>query len=152
MARAPSRDEGWDSRPGWVLVGGAVLLAIGSVLPWASATSLGDDVTVNGTESDGVLTILMAALVAGLGFPLVRRATGAGRLVPALVVALLALALCVADMVDIERIANETSGLVAGTTIEYGLYVATLGAAASAVGAVLGLRASHRARGAAPVA
>lgn len=48
---------------GWVSLGGAAVVALGSVLPWASVMLVGP---IYGTEGDGVITLGVAVLVAVL--------------------------------------------------------------------------------------
>jgi len=44
---------------------GAVLIAVGSVLPWATASNVfGASVSISGTEGDGIITLVLGILVA----------------------------------------------------------------------------------------
>lgn len=55
---------------GWISLGGAAVIVLGSVLPWASVAMVGP---IYGTEGDGMITLTLAviagilALFAGLG-------------------------------------------------------------------------------------
>lgn len=61
-----TRAAGWSFRPiGFALVGAALLAFIGSFLPWAEA--LGGLVTANGTDGDGIMTLVVALIGEGLG-------------------------------------------------------------------------------------
>ena len=60
------RDRGAGARKiaGWVTLAGALLVAVGSFLPWATVLLAGP---VYGTDGDGVITLAVAAPVALLG-------------------------------------------------------------------------------------
>lgn len=68
----PTPDRGVAARKlaGWISLGGAGVLALGSVLPWASVAFIG---SVYGLDGDGAITLVVAvlvgvlALLAGLG-------------------------------------------------------------------------------------
>jgi hypothetical protein len=72
----------------WLVLGGAVAVLLGSLLPWAEVTApFVGTITVSGTDGDGLLTLLGAILVAGLGFATLR-VRSRGPMIAALVVAL----------------------------------------------------------------
>jgi hypothetical protein len=119
-------------------IGGLVLLAIGSIGPWA--TILG--VSVAGTRGDGKLTLGLA-IFAALMLAAQRRLPAAQHRLP---VALAFLATLVAaivagyDLADIERTVNWVTIFgVQAASAGWGLYVAVLGA----VIALLALIAEH---------
>lgn len=132
----------FDPAPGWVLVGGAAAIAVGSLLPWASVTGpFVGTVQVNGTNGDGVITLVLGVVVALLGFPLVKAATSRARVIAALVIALIAGVVCLADIVNIERLVNEAeeqSSLVTGD-VGFGLWLAGAGALSASGGALAAL-------------
>jgi hypothetical protein len=102
------------------------------MLPWATLTTGFGTISKAGTDGDGVLTLL-AAVVIGV---LVLVAKGAKALIAAIVVCVLALAVCVYDIADVS-----SSGQV---SVGIGLWLATLGGIAAGVGSVMMLRARRR--------
>lgn len=74
-APAPVVDTGAKGRQlaGWITIAGAVVVVIGSVLPWASVMFAG---SVYGTDGDGILTIVCAVIAALVALP---AALGKGR-------------------------------------------------------------------------
>ena len=54
------------SAPAWRWIGlaGAVGLAVGSLLPWASVTSLFGQIDVAGTDGDGKYTLVLGLVAA----------------------------------------------------------------------------------------
>lgn len=101
----------------WVLVGSAVLVFIGSFLPWAKVSVLGFSGTVNGTEGDGVLTIIL-----GLGIGVAAGLLRTGLVKPASIVALASSAIAgliaLYDMINIDQFGD---GYIAGASIGFGL-------------------------------
>jgi hypothetical protein len=49
---------------GFIASGGAAVLALGSLLPWLSVTSLFGTFSVAGTEGDGVITLILGGIAA----------------------------------------------------------------------------------------
>jgi len=125
---------------GYVAAGAAVVAAVGSVLPWASAQSGLGSISITGTDGDGVLTLWLAVLVAVLAFPL---ATGFRRRRPlALLGALALVALSAYDLVNMSNRLIDASRESTHASVGYGLWVVVAGA----VVAVLALAVSmaHR--------
>ena len=118
----------------WVTLGGAIALFIGSFLPWASVDTVFGSVSKNGTSGDGVFTIIGAALIALLAFPAVKQPVARGRVLAACVVAGLALLVCVVDIVDVNRIADEAGAEI---DVGFGLWLCAVGAAAAVIGSLL---------------
>lgn len=92
--------------PAWVALGGAVLVVLGSFMPWVNVPLLG---AVSGTSGDGSITLVLGliaaglALVAGLG-----RAQTVMYLISAGVV-LLATLIGIYDLVNVTNGINESS-------------------------------------------
>lgn len=68
--RTPSAVFAQMSPNGWILIGGAVVVFIGSLLPWVQATG-GFGITVSASPRSGgvVLFLLLAAAAVALGWP-----------------------------------------------------------------------------------
>ncbi len=121
---------------GYVAAGAAVVAAVGSVLPWASAQSGLGSFSIAGTDGDGVLTLWLAVLVAVLAFPL---ATGFRRRRPlALLGALVLVALSAYDLVNMSNRLIDASSESTRASVGYGLWILVAGA----VVAVLALAVS----------
>jgi hypothetical protein len=119
---------------GWVTLGGAIVLFLGSFLPWASVDLGFGSVSKNGTSGDGVFTLIGAVVIALLVFPAVKQPVARGRAVAACVVAALALLVCIVDIVDVNRIADEVGAEI---DVGFGLWLCAIGAAAAGVGSLL---------------
>jgi len=124
-----------------VLVGlGAI--AIGSILPWVKASAGLFSATKNGTDGDGVLTLVLAGLAAG-GFLVARQVKAAAWIVVAC--AGLAGAVALYDTIDISNKADE---LARNTTISVsasvgeGLWIALVGSIVALVGGIMALRST----------
>ena len=137
-AAVPSGDL---KRLAQVIIGGGALLVLGSLLPWASVRAFFGTVTVNGTEGDGVITLVIGAVIAFLGFRLLN---GLSRkmTIGALVLSVLMVALVIFELADISSAisADEVDDLDVEVNPGTGLYLCGLGAAASTIGSALRLR------------
>ena len=71
--RVPDANAKARKLAGWAAVGGAVLVVLGSVLPWASVAFVG---SIYGTDGDGIITLVCAVIAALLVLPF---ALGKGR-------------------------------------------------------------------------
>ena len=123
-------------------VAGFALLAIGSLLPWASIQTVFGNVGVAGTNGDGKLTIGLA-LVGGLGLLL---ASSRGWRVVSLIAALAAAAVVAYDWANLSSKASAVSNEYATATVGVGLYVCLIGALAAVVGSILVLKHREDAR------
>jgi hypothetical protein len=122
-------------------LGGAVLAAIGSVLEWASVSTGFGDVTKNGLDADGVITLPAAVLFGGLALSALLTAWSKGRMIGALVVAALVALIAVADIADISsRFSDlEAQGIELDVTIGIGLWLVLVGAIVGVAGCVMAL-------------
>lgn len=118
-----------------VLLGGAAATALGSLLPWATGPF---GISFSGTSGDGVITLIVAVVVAGLSLAFRRR----------LVIALAVLAGLVAMATAVYDTAHISTTEFAG--VGYGLVVTDVGALAMVVGTVLAYRDRRTARTMAP--
>ena len=121
---------------------GQVVAQAGAAIPWAEVTApfIGT-VTKSGTDGDGVLTLIGALVIAGLGFLAFGSRRSRGAIIGSLVVAGLIALVAVVDMVDVSsRIADvEDQDLAVSASIGIGLWVVLLGAGVAIVGCVLRL-------------
>ena len=114
------------------LLGGAGALGLGSFLPWAQVGPF----SKNGTDGDGVLTLILAIVVAVVAWPTIRTSIGRARSVTTTLAAALALLICLYDIADVSSAGN---GLV-DTQVGIGLWMAAAGAGAVLVGVIIGKR------------
>lgn len=112
---------------------GAVAAAIGSFLPWATV----GPITVNGTDGDGTITLVIAAIAAVFAF---RLPNGRGSRILPLIGGLLIAAIGIWDTVDISSQSDEFFK----TSIGIGIVITTLGGIALVVAYVVAR--SERAR------
>jgi len=140
VVAAPRAKVVWPTRTKAVVLGGAVLLLVGSVLPWAKAeaTVLGQTVssTTNGLDGDGVITLILA-LVAALVFLFVPKAKVVGGLV--LVAGALAGLVAIIDIADVSNKADDLKQLTkqSSASVGIGLWMAAVAAIVLIVGGVL---------------
>jgi hypothetical protein len=127
-----------------VVVGAAVVLAVGAVLPWAEAESTNASFSQNGLDSLGGVTLLAAILVV-LTILLMAPSPAAAGCVAAL--AALALVVGVHEALDTSRkaddlLARSPAGVTAGVGI--GVWVTIVAAAVLLVGAGIALVSTRR--------
>ena len=83
------------------IVGAGVLLALGSLLPWASVTTPFGTISKNGTSGDGVLTLICAAAAVVLGIVILRGKKGTRWMIGVSATFLVALVISLIDMFDL---------------------------------------------------
>lgn len=106
VATAPDRGSSARRLAGWITLGGAAVIAAGSLLPWASVVLVGP---VYGTDGDGVITLTLAVLV---GLLALLAALGRGRVwmfAVAMVLGLLATAVAAYDLSNISSLVSSES-------------------------------------------
>jgi hypothetical protein len=143
----PAQPTGWErARPVWsvpirvLVLGAAALLLAGSFLPWARAEAGPFTATKNGIDGDGVLTLVLAIVIALLFF-LARNA----KVTAWLIVGLGALATIVAviDVADVSNRADDLErqavGLGATVSVGSGLWMALAGGVIATVGGIVAL-------------
>ena len=113
-------------------------MVLGAFGPWAKVLGI---ISVNGTDGDGWIVIVAAALAVGLIVLRERRRMGVWPVVMALIAAVLAAGTAIYDWSDLNRVASETGVIDAG----WGIYVATIGSV-SLVLACIGLLVETRSR------
>lgn len=117
--------------------GGAVVMALGSFLPWVKASAGAFFATASGIEGDGVFTLLLAALIVAC-FTLIKSPRTAGTATLSLGAA--AGVLAGYELFDISNKAEALStGLDVAASPGVGLLLTGLAACAIVVGAALAL-------------
>jgi hypothetical protein len=131
----------------WITAAGAVLIAVGSLGPWATALGL----STAGTDGDGVLTLIFAV---GIG-ALLWAAWSSGRRGPLIACAIVAVLVAATGIYNISEI-NDTDQLARDLSegedlmgaleiqanasnlrsVGWGLYVVVIGAAGVALGSL----------------
>lgn len=106
---------------------GAAVAAVGSLLPWASVSSVFGTISKSGMDGDGVITLVLA--VAAGALVLTRKA-------PGVVIALMALigVVAVIDIADVSRLADDTG--FAEVSVGFGLWLVAIGAVLGLVGSI----------------
>jgi len=121
-----------------VTLTGAGLAIIGALLPWATVSSVFGTVSVTGTDGDGVIVLVVSAIIALLAtLELTSRSGRELRIGSALLAALVG----IVALVDYNNIADHVASTdlegVGVATIGVGLYVVLLGAAVAFIGALI---------------
>ena len=121
-------------------VGAAVLVVVGSILPWVKVNVflLGDQ-TISGVQAgDGAMTLLLAFVSAGLwAYYALSRGRGVGRCIAITLIGALIAVIAIADMINVQRVAKEV--FLAEVRVGEGLYVALVGGMGVGLTGVLGL-------------
>ena len=142
---------------GILIVAGGALAVLGSFLPWLSVTApLLGNVTRSGLDGggDGIITLVIGAVLALLGVALILRSGSARRAVIGTVLTSLVLGVvAVMDIGDVQTrgILMETSLATEGNmfadavafSVGMGLYVILIGGVLGIVGSVVALRAAR---------
>lgn len=111
-----------------IIAGAAVLVLLGSLLPWASVDTTFGSISVRGTEGNGVLTMLLA-LAGGAAAVAVVMARKPMAAIGGIVAGGLALLIGAYDFLDVARVAGDSSGLFEAHT-GFGLWLVLLGSLA----------------------
>ncbi len=111
-----------------IIAGSAILVMLGSLLPWASVDTAFGSISVRGTEGDGVLTILLA-LAGGAAAVAVVMARKPMAAIGGIVAGGLALLIGAYDFLDLARATGDSSGLVEAH-VGFGLWLVLLGSLA----------------------
>jgi hypothetical protein len=140
---------GWASSPWavWLPLGGAAILFLGSLLPWASLLGASISGTTSGVFDfgGGLVTLGIAIVVAALVLPITAaqyQQYQRQRMIGALALSAIALIIVGWNIVDIGHAASGSGGLASAG---FGLYVAALGSVAATVGSA-GLLAVSQSR------
>jgi hypothetical protein len=120
-----------------VTIAGAGLIAVGSLLPWASVSSPFGTVSFAGTEGDGRITLVLAVLI-GLGAAFLWRRPGPAWIWRVVVGLLAVYVIYIAwnDMSNLSDYAAEESDLVLGS-VGAGLYLVLIGGLAALGGLLI---------------
>ncbi len=109
--------------PTWAIIGAGVVLGLGSLLPWATATTVLGNFSKNGTSGDGVLTLICAGLVVVLGIVMLRQYLAVGWIVGGAIVSAVALGIAVYDAIDLP-VGNQ----YASVSVGFGLWLCIIAA------------------------
>jgi hypothetical protein len=122
-------------------LGGAALAAIGSFLPWATVSGGFVDISKNGMDGDGVITLVGALIFGGLAAWSLLGSWSKGRMIGALVVAVLVTLIAVIDIADVaSRFSDiDTEALGLDVSIGIGLWIVLLGGLVGVAGCVMAL-------------
>ena len=121
--------------PGTVIGSGAVL-ALGSVLPWATVSSAFGSISVNGTSGDGGITLVLGVIAIVMGVLLVRGFVATGWLVGTGAVFLVALGVSLHDASDVSSVSSRISNDI-GLSVGFGLWLCLLASIAGLVATVV---------------
>ena len=122
-------------------LGGAALAVIGSFLPWATVSGGFVDISKNGMDGDGVITLVGALTFGGLAAWSLLGSWSKGRVIGALVVAVLVTLIAVIDIADVaSRFSDiDTEALGLDVSIGIGLWIVLLGGLVGVAGCVMAL-------------
>jgi len=118
-------------------LGGAVAVVIGAVLPWASLSTPFGTISKNGSDGDGIITMVFGIATGALLVIRWNRARARGLTIAALVLSVLVGLIAVYDMIDVKSRFSARGSLNA--SIGVGLWLTLFGAAAALAGTIIAL-------------
>ncbi|MEX2274343.1 MAG: hypothetical protein WEA10_02095 [Actinomycetota bacterium] len=121
-----------------VMIVGAVVMAIGSVLPWATISIQAAERSIGGLDGDGVITVICAVLVA-LAALVWLTGRGWGRVL-GFILAIVAGGVAVYDLVNITDTASDLSVVLEGfaeVSAGIGIWLVVAGAVIAIIGGFL---------------
>jgi hypothetical protein len=121
---------------GGAFIGSGVLLALGSLLPWATVSMGLFSASKNGTSGDGIITLILAVPLVLFGVFLVQRVMSRGWTIAAGVISVVALALVIFEMFDLPTPSHAGSGsfqINVNVEIGIGLWLCLIAALAATV-------------------
>jgi hypothetical protein len=113
---------------------GAVTVTVGSIMPWGKIDTIFGTRSINGTEGDGMITLVLGCILLLVGF----MHTGTpGKLysVVGVILALITLYVSGATMFRMAGAAAELSSDVASAGVGAGVFVTIIGSLVAAIGA-----------------
>lgn len=122
-------------------LGGAAIVALGSMLTWARVSSDIVDFSVSGLDGDGMLTLPGAFGFGVLAASSLLRSWSRGRMVAALVVAVLVGIVAAVNVADISSRVSDVETLGFDASIGIGLWLVVAGALAGIAGCIMALAA-----------
>jgi hypothetical protein len=134
-----------------MLLAGAAMLVVGSVLNWFSLSGFGLDSSYNGFAGDGSDTkdgpvfVFLALVLGGFGLTMLIARKVLAVAILSVVFALLAVAAAVADVMDVRDFKEEMGGFDVSVTIGPGLWVVLAGAVVALIGGIATVAARRRA-------
>ena len=140
---APARTR--NNTPALIALVGAVLIAIGSFLPWVSVEAGGFSDSKTGIEGDGTITLFLAVVIGVIAaIALSRGALPKAAAIIAIIAAVIAIAIAVIDFIDIQSrisdVEDESAGL-ASASMGLGMWVLIVGSIAALVGSIMSRKA-----------
>jgi Protein of unknown function (DUF2510) len=134
LPAARSAVQGWE--PSRIIAAvGAAAVVVGSLGPWATASTPFGSIDVNGTEGDGKVTLILGAVA--LGFILLRN------YLVAMILSAIAGAILVFDFLDVSRTIGDVDNEFIKTSVGWGLFVGAIGGVLAFVGSLLLWRAGR---------
>ena len=95
---------------GGIFIGAGVLLALGSLLPWATVSMGLFSASKNGTAGDGKLTLVLAVLLVAFGIFVLQRALSRGWAIAGGVLSVVSLGIVIFEMFDLPTPTHAGSG------------------------------------------
>jgi hypothetical protein len=121
-----------------LVLAGAVALAVGSFLPWVKASAGPFTATTNGTDGDGVLTLILAGLVVLL-FALVKPRRVAAILTTVLGVVAAGIAFYDTGNISSKAHALASSSSGVSASVGVGVILAAVAAVVVVIGGIVGI-------------
>lgn len=118
-----------EKMPYYLGIGGGAAVILGSFLPWAEVLGI----TVSGFDGDGVLTLILGLVGAGVAFMAMTRPVARWLLIVGAVAFVAAFLIFIVDYLDVTDVPTASVGI--------GLWLVAIGSIVGGVGAVMMLRA-----------
>jgi hypothetical protein len=136
-----------------VILLGGVLFAVGSFLPWATASSAFASASKSGMEGgDGMITVFLGIVIALLGLMRLQRPGLPGSRAAMVLLGVIALGLAIFEGANISNRLAETTSAYVVTSVGIGIYVMGVGAVLVIAASLFGAQAKPPVPTATPVA
>ena len=121
-------------QPAILTMVGGILVAAGSLLPWATVSSGFGSISLNGIEGDGKFTLAVGAALTLVGY--LRFVGGGSKALLTLLLSIAALGLGLIEYANASKVLDAAGSEFARTSIGIGLYLILLGGAVALFGAL----------------
>jgi Protein of unknown function (DUF2510) len=119
--------QGWETNR-IMAAAGAAAVVVGSLAPWATASTPFGSIDVNGTDGDGKITLVLGAVV--VGFVLLRN------YFVSMILSAIAGAILVYEFSDVSRTVGDIDSEFVKTSVGWGLYLGAIGGVVAFVGSL----------------
>jgi hypothetical protein len=127
----------------WVMIGAAVLVVLGSVTTWVTASVGIFSVSANGTSGDGTITLILA-IVAGASLVLWLWLHRVAFLIIPMVLFVAVVGIMIYEFFNITSKSYTSNGITISASVGFGVYLCLIGSIAGVVAWIVHWRQLHQ--------